>query len=447
MKTNFHNLYQAASSFKGWVVLIMLVTLPWKSFCQRRLSLGSAFELLGKQNIDLAQTNLNKLLAEQEYRDAKNNFIPQVNIGASHNYNLGLAFDQVAGELVTGNRWSNTANANIGVRTTVFQGFSRLQKLKIALLGIDGANLDLGIRKKALEIELLSRYFDVLAYLELYKASLEQMELSKEQYALTKEAFDLGNKVLVDISAVESQLALDELRMLTNKNAHNSQLLLLKELLQIPLQDSIVLESPDMEFLPTNVFAPPGRKTMELRRSVLSIQQAELQLKSVRSGYYPTLSFTGGYGTNYSSRRKDNLSGYHMPFADQVSQNKSLYMGVSLSLPILNSFNTKSAVYKAKINIERSKTELEKTKIVQERTWRSAVQDHLTARQEYQAYQKQVEAAKVSYEAMKERYAVGMTTALELSKTRLDYNLSVMNFIRSKYLVVYWQEVLKILEK
>jgi hypothetical protein len=47
---------------------------------------------------------------------------------------------------------------------------------------------------------------------------------------------------------------------------------------------------------------------------------------------------------------------------------------------------------------------------------------------------------------MKERYALGLTTAMDLAKALLDYNLAELSLIRAKYLIIYNQEVLKILD-
>ena len=414
---------------------------------QIRLNLQSAFELLEKQNPDMLQANLNKLLSLQEYKDAKNAFVPQVSFGASHNYNLGLAFDQIAGQLVTGNKWSNTANANISMRATIFQGFSRLNNVRLAQLNLESENLSYAVKKKALKLQLLANYFEILANAELYNASKRQSELSAEQLVQIKTEYELGTKTLVDVSLTENQLNNDKLRLMDSKKNIEQKLLAMKELLYIPLNDSVILEQPDRK---TDVmdYQSIGRvdNNPEKQLSLLNIQKAELQLKNKKYSYYPTLSFSSGYGTNYSSERRDLIHGGYMPFINQVNQNRSLYFGVSLSLPILDGFRVKSEISKAHIYLEQSKNELNKINMTQNSIFLNSIKEYEHSLKEYKVYQQQLASTKTSYEAMKNRYDLGLTTAMDLAKALLDYNLAELNLIRAKYLIIYNQEVLKVLD-
>lgn len=430
------------------LLTLLLLRLPQTGYSQMSLSLPKAFEILEKQNPELLQANLTRLLAQQDYRDAKNALLPQVNMGVSHNYNLGLAFDQIAGQLVTGNKWSNTANANISVGTTIFQGFAKINNIRLAQLQLEREDVSIAVKKKALKLELLSYYFEALTNTELYNASKQQRDLSLAQLAQTRVEYDLGMKTTIDISLIENQVANDELRVLNSRSAIDERLLSIKEVLSIPLEDSILLELPDI--IAANhdqISMDTLHHTAEMQLARLQTRTAELQIRMQKNAYLPTIQFTTGYGTNYSSERREPIGNGYMPFLDQVNQNKSLYLGLSLNIPILNGFRARSNMARATINLEQAKVDQQQTAINQRKTYKSAQLEYRTALKQYQLYQKQASSTSASYDAMKERYDLGLTTAMDLAKTLLDYNLSELNVIRAKYLLLYHQEVLKILKE
>src|SRR5690606_41539512 len=166
--------------------------------------------------------------------------------GVSLQCNPALASDQIAVQLVTGNAWSITAHANFSLGSPIFQGFAKINKLRLAQPQLEREDVSIAVKKKALKLELLSYYFEALTNTELYNASKQQRDLSLAQLAQTRVEYDLGMKTTIDISLIENQIANDELLVLNSRSAIDERLLSIKELLSIPLDDSILLELPDI---------------------------------------------------------------------------------------------------------------------------------------------------------------------------------------------------------
>ncbi len=439
------------TKFKGRLVYIIFVIIFTRFIdqckAQQKITLEIALEILENQNPDMIQSNLNRILSLQAYKDAKNALLPQINLGISNNYNLGLAFDQIAGQLITDNKWSKTANVNIGLRVPLFQGFSRLNYIRMAELNLESEDLSSYIKKKALMLELLTNYFDALANMEMYNINKKQLDLSLSQLKEVKVELGLGTKTVIDVSILETQASNEELRVMSSKSNFESKILAIKELLNIPLNDSIILElpyskSPFIASDTTNF----SRRNPEIALSLLNVRKAELQLKMNKNLYYPTLSFSSGYGTNYSSERRDPLNEGYMSFFNQINQNKSLYLGFSLNFPILDGYRIKSEISNAKIKLAQSHVEQERTIIMQQKILMSAIQEYNRSLKESEIYELQLSSTKSSLNAMQERYNLGLATPMDLAKSILDYNLSELNLIRSQYTIRYYQEVLKILK-
>ncbi|MCW3467003.1 TolC family protein [Chitinophaga nivalis] len=414
---------------------------------QTTLNIDQSFALLASQNEALRQANINVLLATVDVKDARNAFLPTLSFNAGHTYNMGLAFDQIAGQLVTGNKWSNTANANLSTRTTLFQGFSQINKLKQALLSLESKAIQQNQLRQSLKLELLARYFDATANHALYEISLKQLQYAQEQLEQERAKFALQTNTLVDVAQAESQVATNELSGIVSNTACNSSLVALKQLLGIPLTDTVQLETPNQDIAAT---APQHGDSLPahdpaIQLAALSLQQSTLNLRYARAPYYPTISFFSGYGTNYSSERKDYMSGHYMPFGDQVNQNKALNFGVSLSMPVFDAFKTRNNISRLKLDLQQKQSELNKVKTEREKVLIMATQEYQKSVKEYQVLQVQYHALEKNYQAMKERYDIGETSAMEYNKALLDYNVAAANVIKAKYTLMYNVEVLRVL--
>ena len=106
-----------------------------------------------------------------------------------------------------------------------------------------------------------------------------------------------------------------------------------------------------------NVLAPlPTKKDVyiralslrpEIEASKLNVEASELGIGIAKSSYLPTISLSAGIGTNHTS-------GSDFTFGEQVKNGWNNSIGLSVSVPIFNNRQTKSAVQKAKLQYETS---------------------------------------------------------------------------------------------
>ncbi|MEN5231837.1 TolC family protein [Sphingobacterium faecium] len=403
--------------------------------------------MLQKQNEELKRSNFNLLLSKIDVKEAKDDFIPTLSFGMGHTYNLGLAFDQISGQLVTGNKWSNTANVNLNARGILFQGFSRINKLKITILNVETIEFQKKKLEQSLKLDMLSKYFDVVVNQSLYAVSLKQLEFAKKQLVNEQTKFEFEVNTVLDIAQAESQVANNELNTIAISNSYNKSMVEFKQLLGVPFSDSVVVEIPDKDnsiMSDSEIFArindDPAIKLGEL-----SVQQGNLLIKNAKSTYYPTLSFFGGYGTNFSSEQRDFFSGVFMPFWKQVNNNRSLNLGISLTMNIFDGSKRKHNLNRMKFNLESKKSELISISVEREKILLLANQEYKKAVSEFQVLQAQNISLAKNYNAVKESYDHGVINAIDYNKALLDYNLAEFNVIKAKYTMLYNMHVLNLL--
>lgn len=429
--------------------LIFVLFMKTVSHAQIRLDLPKAYEMLQKQNEELKRANVNILAGKIDVNEAKDDFIPTLSFGMGHTYNLGLAFDQISGQLVTGNKWSNTANANLNARGIIFQGFSRVNKLKLTMLNVESIEFQKEKLEQSLKLDMLSKYFDVVVNQLLYNVSLKQLEFARNQLVNEQTKFSFEANTVVDIAQAESQVANNELNTIAINNSYNKSIVEFKQLLGISFNDSVIFEIPDKDInviSDSEIFAKV-KNDPAIKIGELSVKQGDLLIKNAKSTFYPTLSFFGGYGTNFSSEQRDFFSGAFMPFLDQVNNNRSLNLGISLSVSIFDASKRKHNLNRMKFDLETKKSELASVSREIEKILLLASYEYKKSVNEYQVLQAQNISLANNYQAVKESYDHGVINSIDYNKALLDYNLAEFKVIKAKYTMLYNMHVLSILTK
>lgn len=422
--------------------------LVWSSSkAQEILTLEAAKKILIENSIGIKQSRLQQKVTVISLEQAYDALIPNLSFNASSQHTMGLIFDQITGQLVTGNQWANTVNANLSSSIVLFQGFKGIHTIRSGRIQTDIAKLETTKLQFELQLQLLGLFFQTLINRDLYQASLAQSRLSEQQLQQEEIKIEVGKSTLVDLAQAKNKLSNDHLNIANSKNAYDLSMLRLKQLLEMASDSSITLASPPLETDETTISMDKNGYSGDPYLILLEkkINQSEINTALAKTGYYPTLSLNGSYGTNYSSRRSISaFSSETMPLLDQMNKNRSLYIGLALSYPIFDRFATKANVKKSLINTETLVLEKEKVKRERQQTVEQARLAYLAALAEHKAVNAALETNKVNFNAMDERYLVGKSSSIDLFKAMTDLNIAEFRTITARYNVLLKAELLKL---
>ncbi|WP_313263432.1 TolC family protein [Sphingobacterium sp.] len=417
---------------------------------QQVVSVADAIKMTLERNIQIKQAELNKDLAAQDVFQAKSNLYPSLNAGVTQRLNYGFFFDQVAGQPITGNQWTNSAIGSLSSNVNLFKGFQQVNQIKENKSKLESSATQVEKIKNDLVLNVLVTYLDAITNYELYTASEGQLKLSQQQYKLDSIQFAVGNKTIADIAKSKNQVATDELNRVNLENSYQLSLLTLKQLMEMPPQTNISLVRPIVEYSllkvensdAVEVYETALRHQPDIKKASLDKDVAARQIEIAKGGYYPSLDLGLSYGTNYSSEGQDYLTRQKLSFNDQLGRNKALGTTLNLIVPIFNNNQNKVNVAKAKIGLKQAEANEQLAKNNLNKAVNQAVLDVNAAKQRYSSATVAFASAETAFKATKERYDIGMANSLELFTAQTERNKAEFDLIQAKYNVIFRSKII-----
>ena len=202
------------------------------------------------------------------------------------------------------------------------------------------------------------------------------------------------------------------------QNNVRTSLLALAQLLELPEWERFTILRPKVQLeevtigLPDIVYIDALALRPEIRAERLRLDGAAKQVQIAKASYAPSLSLSAGLGTNYYSTF--GTSG----FWDQLSNNFSQYVGVSLSVPIFNKFSTRNQVRSAKLHQNAQALQLRRTEQALYKDIQTAWNGAIASRTKWEASQSAAAAARDAFELMQAKYENGKATLTEFNESR-----------------------------
>jgi len=453
-------------------LILFVVALSTKA--QKIWTLEDCIKYAYENNIQIKQQGLNSEVKQLDYIQSKTALLPNLNASGSHTYNFGRTIDMYTNEFATSKVQSN--NFYISSSLTLFDGFQLLNSVKQKKLEKEAAAYDLEKIKNDMALTIATAYLQVLFNYEFLEIKQNQLAITKQQVERTKILVEAGSLSKSNLFSLEAQYASEELQSVNAKNLLDLSYLTLAQLLDLPSTTGFEIERPKLDI--SNLSLPVQNAEYIYNASLQlqpEIKSAEIKLKSAykslsiaRGTMYPNLSLRGSYGTGYSGASKEvtdviladyipigvtqsqeivygpsfNYITQIKPFKDQLNDNLNQSIGVTLSLPLFNGLQSRTAINKSKIMIKNADYSLQTTKNQLNKSIQQAYADALSSYNRYQAAQKSVQAFEESFKYMEQRYNLEMLNLIDYNDAKNKLSNARSELLQSKYEFVFRIKVL-----
>ncbi len=374
---------------------------------------------------DLESTSLSKTTAIA-------NFLPSLNLGSSHSWNVGLNQSFTTGPLEN----MTTTSANVGI--DLFNGLHNIQQLYRANLSILASQYQLADMKENISLLVANSYLQILFNRESLGVQQSQLNVANEELIIAQERLKTGIIPQGDVLEIEANLATIEQNVVVAENNYQlskialAQLLLISDIenFEIAQETAITPESTILNASVNTIYRTAVAKRSDVKLAETNLKIAKKDLAISKGSLLPKL--TGFY--SYNSRV---LFDAPTTLSHQLDVNAGRNFGLQLSIPIFNGMANNTNIRRSKIAIQKSTYALEQVRLDLENTINQAYNDAKGSLKAYQAAEKTLKARKLAYEYAKERFDNGGMNTFNFLQAGQRYEAAQSELIKTKYNYIF----------
>lgn len=427
------------------------LTLP-VSAQPKQWSLRECCDYAVANNISIKQQENQRRQEEIQLSTSKNSRLPDLSGSVGQNFSFGRG-------LTADNTYSNTNTSStsfsLGTSVPLFTGFQIPNQIKLNQLNLEAATADLEKAKNDIRMQVAQAYVQILYDMELADVAHRQIEIDSMQVARLQAFVNNGKAAEAELSQQKATLANSHLTATQADNSTRLALLTLTQLLELSSPEGFTIVRPNLDNLdnldnlgalgnpgplptPDQIYAEALGIKPEITAQMLRLKGTEHSIKIAQAGNYPTLSLSGGMGTNYYTTSGFKSDG----FGSQLKNNFSQYIGLNLNVPIFNRFQTRNNIRNARITQENQQLALENTKKTLYQDIQKVYYNALNAQAKEKASQQAVATANDAFHLTQAKYENGKATITEFNESKNNYLKAESDLVQARYENIYQQALI-----
>lgn len=461
-------------AYKTPALIFLFCLLCFHGIAQLKVTLQQAIDSTLSRNLQIKQAQFNAAFTGENLKQAKYNLLPSLSAGPQASFNFGRTLDVSTYNYI--NQRVFLLNGSLSTQVTLFQGGLLRRQIFQNKLLLEADQSNVVKVKNDLILSVATTFLQVMAGQDLLKASRQQVQVAKLNVEKTEKNFKAGNKSLADLAQAQAQQATTELDETNIQNTLESNLLALKQLMEMP-SATLELVKPDISKLSDE---SSKLYTAALWKEVLAVNPdvklANLQkgaayqaITVAKSSLYPSLYLFGSVGTNFSDARSlvtgINQVGFdtvgfvngtnqrvlqpayrstvkNYPFLQQFSDNFYQSAGISLQIPLFNHFTNRINIRKAKITYQNAEVTAQLAINNLYKIFNQVLADLNAANKRLLANQSNYQATKQVLYVSEKRYQAGLLNSVDYNIALTNFNKAEFDLINARYDVVFRNKVI-----
>jgi outer membrane protein len=408
---------------------------------EQTLTLQQAVEIALRNNLNVVQSQNNLQAAESQSLAAMGQYLPSVDASGSwrrtqtdqSGYRGVIQGTPV--DFPASSETNSSVGAGLNAGITVFDFLGREGSVSAASAREAAARHGVVRTRQAIVFQTVSEYLNVLRTEKLVTVAEENLRRDQRQLERIVESNRVGALSLADVYRQQSQVASDELSLISATNNYLKAKADLVALIGMDARreitfvdaslptsiDTLEINALRSEFRGLGVLQDRAINARpDFKAALENVNAADGGVTSAYSGYYPALSAFGGY--NLNGERFENLT-----------DNKNLSWGVSARWNLFDGFLREQQIQSAEVqkrNAEIAKAQTERDVTVEVK---KAVLDLDAAMKALQVSDKALVSAAEDRKIAEERYNLGAGTLLDLLVANASYVNAEANRVNAVY--------------
>lgn len=409
----------------------------------KQWSLRDCIDYALANNIKLQKAKIQEYSALEDVKQSQSALLPSLNLSTSQNVSYTPWPQQGRATVADGYVQSSVdkvyynGSYSLMGNWTVWNGNKNRNNVKLNKLAVEQARLDSATTANSVLEQIAQLYVQILYSNEAIAVTKESLKTSQTNEQRGKTMVEVGKMSRADLAQLTAQRAQDEYAIVEAESNLRNYKRQLKELLQITNDEEFDVAVPSttddmaLEAVPTlnDVYATSLEQRPEIKNAKLGIESSDLGIKVAKAGRMPTVSLNASVSTSTSSM-SDNAWG------TQMKNNFSLGGGVTVSIPLFDNRQTKTAVNKAKLQKQSYLLDLQDKQTTLYSTIENYWLQAVTNQNKFKAARVSTESAQASYELLSEQFKQGLKNTVELMTGKTNLLQAQQNELQSKYLAI-----------
>ncbi len=423
------------------------------------ISLAELIKKALESNQTVRKARLDIENSNYKINEVRSATLPQISGSAGINYNPLLQQSALPGDffgqpgttvlVALGQEWN--ANAGISLNQVIFNQ-SVFTGLKAAATTREFYKINSQLTEENIIEQISSGYYGVLVQRQQLSSIDSTIQNTKKLLNILQSQLQNGLVKKLDVDRVAVTISNLESRKQQLKNAIILLENQLKFLAGIPINSNITFAEIDINSI--SIKSLENKKSDFSHRSESKLLQTqkrllELQLKSYKSEYYPTLSLMG----NYSYQGLGNEFLFSAP-SDKVNWFSVGTIGLNLRVPLFNGFATSSRVQQSNIALKKLQEDMSLTEQSMSLGYENAVTQINNNLLVLNSQKQNTELAKEVYKTTIENFNNGLASLTDLlsaenglTDAQNNYLATLLNYRISEIQLLKAQgELIKLLE-
>ena len=370
-------------------------------------------------------------------------FLPSVYGSVDGQINFGRAIDPSTNTYTDVSTLYN--GYGLQASLVVFDGLQRYNNLRLAKANEAMGRSGVRAEKDDVALKVYKAYMDLVYCEGAVSQTAKKRDESRELLRQTSVMAEVGQKSDADVAQMRATLATDEYELAHMQSQTTKAMLALKQLMGFPVDSALAVIQPsfDDESLTaedaSQISAFAATDNPRILKAQQNVEAARYSLRAARGALLPTISLSGGVSTSFF-RNMDK--GGHASFSSQFRNNAGEYVGLSLSIPLIDrlaSYSTirrrKTALLQAQENLAYEQSELRRIIV-------EAASDVANSTKEVEKMQEQVEADSIASRLTTRKYEEGLASSIDVKTAAVTLLQSRVRLLQSQLTMAYNKKLL-----
>lgn len=399
------------------------------AIAQERLTLEKAVQLALENNYDIRLTRNDIEIATTNVSRANAGMLPVVTGNFSTNNTSSNTTQTLSSGVTQERNGAKNSNLSYGpvLNWRIFDGFgmfARYDQLK-EFQRLGETNFKLIVQTTLADV--VNNYYNLVQQQQQIEALNGAVDISRLRLKNSQNRYLIGKAAKLEVLAATVDLNTDTTNLLRQIDTYRGTKIMLNELLardistDFTVTDTIIIKNTlSLADLQNSV----NQESPELQVALITKRIAELNLKQVKAGRYPTVSLNSGYNFNKSTSE--------LGFA-RNSVGRGFNYGLTASINIFNGLLQNRMEKNASIEINNAQLEYEKLNQNITAELNSIYQTFRTNLELVRLEQQNLEVARQNLEITMEKFRLGSVAPLEFREAQRNYIDASARYTNSQY--------------